>query len=270
MQAWHHPPGIWVVENEPLTRNPPPNPLLHRVAPPHNLGYAGGINAALRALPLPGPATILLMNTDVEVEEQDILSLQQGLSTSETAIIGPLLSEPGPSGLRLYAGGRDPIRWTHTRIPANSPTSPQTAWPRVAYVPGTLCLISRAVMDQLGGLEESFFFSGEIADFCLRARSQGCHATVLTGVVIAHDTESASARRDTLYLYYSLRNRFLLIRRHRKASAGVWRCMWFARGIAMILMRLARGQGASARAAWLAIRDGWSDRYGPNPHDFPA
>lgn len=268
--GWRQPPEVWVVENEPLTRTPVRNPLLHRINPAQNVGYAGGINAAWRAMPRPDPALLLLMNTDLEVEEKQVELLQEGLRASGTAIIGPLLLEPGRRGSCLYAGGRDPIRWTYTRIPFTKSATPTTGWPEVAYVPGTVCLMRRAVLEQLGGLEESFFFSGEIADFCLRARAQGFRATVHDGVTVPHHTEAASTRRDTLYLYYSLRNRFLLARRHRASSAGVWRCVWFARGFAMLLLRLVRGHRASARAAWLALRDGWLEQFGPTHHAFPS
>ncbi len=267
---WRNPPEIWVVENEPLSQSPVQNPRLYRITPAGNLGYAGGINAAWRAMSSSDVTNLLLINTDLEIEEQDVRQLQQGLEESRAAIIGPLLMEPGRRGSQLYAGGRDPVCWTHTRVPIPKPATLPAVWPRVAYVPGTVCLMRREVMDRLGGLDEAFFFSGEIADLCLRARAQGFHATVHHGVVIRHHTEAADDRRSTLYLYYSLRNRFLLVQRHRIGSAGFWRCIWFARGLFMILLRLARGQGASARAAWLAIHDGWSEQFGPNSHAFPA
>ena len=72
-----------------------------------------------------------------------------------------------------------------------------------------------SVFEQIGLLDEEFFFSGEIADFCKRARNGGHRVCVDLEVEARHDaSDTPQTRRETLYVYYSLRNRFLYAKKH--------------------------------------------------------
>ncbi len=270
LQAWRNPPAIWVVENEPLQHaNPTLAASIHRIAPGRNLGYAGGVNAAWRAMAAVRPTFVLLLNTDIELHEVVIEKLREQFTDPSLGVAGPLLEEPSPQGPRLYAGGRDPVRWVYSRRPYRR-TPAGGIRQTVDYVPGTICLIRGALMEQLNGLAESYFFSGEIADFCLRARAAGYACAVQTDLTVPHHTETAGADRDTLYLYYSLRNRFLLARRNRPVTWPFWWAVWTARGIAMAALRARRGSPDAARSALAALRDAWRGRFGLASRAVPS
>ena len=269
MLAWSEPPVVWLVENEPWPGAMPGGLDIHPVQPGANLGYAGGINLAVGQIPAEHFPFVLLMNVDLELRETDVQALRGVLERNEGDLAGPLLVEKDAGQEKCYAGGRDPVRWSRTRVPWRHESAAARVLP-VDYVPGTVCLIRTALLNTLAGLEESFFFSGEVADFCLRARSLGKRCVVCTGARVPHHTEPGSRSRETLYTYYSLRNRFLLIARHRPRQAGWWRLVWLARGLAMFALRVAGGRMQAARACALALRDGWHGNFGPTRHVFPT
>jgi GT2 family glycosyltransferase len=134
----------------------------------------------------------------------------------------------------------------------------------VDYVPGTAVLVRSDLLRRLGGFDPEYFFSGEMADLCARARQAGQASFVVPTARARHDLVAAAELRDALYPYYSLRNRFLYTRRH----ASGWRklvapMMWALRGVARALMALAAGRRRRARALWLAVADGLRGRLGP-------
>lgn len=269
MANWSDPPAVWLVENEVWPDTLPGGLEMHRVQPGANLGYAGGINLAGRQIPATHFPFTLLMNVDLEIGEDEVKALRAVLENDQGDLAGPLLVENEGGRERLYAGGRDPVRWSRTRRPWQHVSGAPQILP-VDYVPGTVCLIRTALLKELDGLEEAFFFSGEVADFCLRARALGKHCVIYTGACVPHHTEPSTRSRETLYTYYSLRNRFLLLARHRPQRAGWWRLVWLARGLAMTVLRLAGGRTQAARACALALRDGWTGNFGPSRHVFPS
>ena len=265
---WSPPPSIWVVENEPLRDARPDGERIRRVQPGRNRGYAGGVNDALRAMESTDYEFALLINTDLDLAEETVRTLQLTLLQEPgIGFVGPLLEEPGPDGLRVSAGGRDPARWISSRKPfAGEPGRPLLR--EVDYVPGTVCLFRRAVVEKVGFLDERFFFSGEVAEYCWRGRQAGFRSAIHTGVRVRHEVEPASPVRSTVYLYYSLRNRFLIARVSRPRDWPAWWVYWTLVGLAMMAQRWLRGLRPSARAAGLALRDAWTGRFGETRHVF--
>ena len=73
---------------------------------------------------------------------------------------------------------------------------------------------------QTACLDEEYFFSGEVADFCTRVHARGMGCAVYSGCVATHESDTGSAVRDTLYNYYTLRNRFLFVKRNFRSIPG--------------------------------------------------
>ncbi len=256
-------PRLVVVDNasRPEERWPDPDArLLHNA---ENQGYAGGNNTALRDL-LAGeaPPFILLLNSDAHLEEAAAEALVRLLEAEpEAAIAGPLLRECSGTQAHASLGGRH-IAWhVQTRIwqePAPGESNPRP----VDYVPGTVALLRVAALRQVGLLDEAYFFSGELADWCTRARRAGWTCLVLPSAQAAHHTHPDSPLRETLYLYYSLRNRFRFVRKFHPALQVLLTPAWTLAGLLLILQALARGRRGRARAVALALADGLRGRFG--------
>ena len=163
-------------------------------------------------------------------------------------------------------GGRDIALHPLTRIavsPGALSALPGYPLQPVDYVPGTVFLARRTVFEQVGLLDEQYFFSGEIADFCRRAKAYGHDAFVALDVLAEHDTGHAPSRlRDTLYAYYSLRNRYLFVRKHHGSETARLFAYWTWVGSQQIARSLMRGNASRARALYLALAHGLTNRYG--------
>ena len=78
-----------------------------------------------------------------------------------------------------------------------------------------------------------------------------------------HDTSAASQPlRDTLYVYYSLRNRFLYAKKHYPSEQAKYLALWSGLCLVELGRALATGKLRKARAILLAIAHGCTGRFG--------
>lgn len=196
-----------------------------------NLGYAGGNNVGIRRAINEGHEFILLLNNDARIEEKDLRLLEQAMATEPNlGIVGPIIRD-SPGGAILNAGGRDIGR--HYISHFKTPIQPDSLYD-VDYVSGTACLLRASLFNLIGLLDEDYFFSGEIADLCTRAQgkkrtSGGCFRTAVHPLACAvHDLSASHGNRGGIYTYYTVRNRFLYIRKHLRLSMPILFPYWIA------------------------------------------
>jgi len=269
LQSWQRLcPEIIVVDNgsglDAVSRLREALPGVEILANDSNLGFGAANN---RALASTGARVVLLLNNDARIGEEDTTRLLETLrSRPQAGFVGPVLEGASPPHPVLSAGGRDPVRFGRTHSTADDRRQElERAEPfAVDYVPGTALLALRRTFEALDGFEEDFFFSGETADLCARGRRLGYQSFVVPLSRCRHNLETSAPLRDTLYAYYSLRNRFLLLRRSR--GGGLAGARWVASGALRSLLSLATGRIARARCLVLALADGLRGRFGPaNP-----
>lgn len=225
-----------------------------------NLGFAGGNNQGLRAALALGEAPILLLNNDAAIGEADLFTLLRILETRpEIGFIGPLLYDGRDKNRLLAAGSKDPAKHHHSHNHALTSQEPVQI---VECVPGTAILGRAAVFRQVGLLDEAYFFSSEVADLCLRARQQGFLSAISTEARVYHTLERSSDFRGSLYPYYIIRNRFLLIRKFHRRWALFYHGFWALYSLALSLKAQLAGQQPLARAVRLGLRDGLQGRFG--------
>lgn len=226
-----------------------------------NRGFAGGNNDGIRKVLEEGCAYTLLLNVDAEVTEDVIVSLRSILGNHpDIGVIGPLIQE----GERIFAGGRDIGMYSNTRIPYLSEKMDAEVI-SVDYVPGMVFLARSDVFQKIGLLSEDFFFSGEIADLCRRCRDEGFSCAVHTKSTAIHHVEVGKLR-NLIYPYYTLRNRFLYIRRHARYMRAMLFARWWASGVFYGTIAYVRGNRGLACALYLAVKDGIQGTYG-NQHE---
>ena len=230
-----------------------------------NLGFAGGNNIGISHALAIGCDAVLLLNSDAWISQRNLSRLLNRLAkTPGVAILGPAVEETSQSSSKRFAGGRDVSRHLNTRVPLGS-ANPQS--PNVLrdtdYVPGMVALVRARVIGEIGLLDEDFFFSGEMADFCERARKLGRRVAVDVSVLATHDPNTDSRPpRNALYLYYNLRNRFLFVRKHRRSRIVSQTLKWCTICVLVSLRAALSGNPARGRAALLAMRDGLIGQFG--------
>lgn len=256
-------PTIWVVDNGSSDDSVPrlqQCPDIRLLRSRHNLGFAGGNNLAIRRALAEGEVEcFLLLNNDAALEEKGALRLLDTLHHSQAGVVGPILRDPPPDA-RLQAAGGLSLLW---RINTHMDYIPDSSTPyAVDYVPGTAILVAAEVFERVGLLDEAYFFSGEIADLCLRAQRAGYPTLVDPAVTVHHDTARSAELRATLYAYYSLRNRFLFVRKFYPSWLVPLYIYWSLFSLFSIGKARLLGKSQQASALALALRHGLSARFG--------
>jgi hypothetical protein len=254
-------PEVWVVDNgseQPevaaIRRGFPES---HVIQSPVNRGFSGGSNLGIEAALGRGTGAVLLLNNDASVDGSSVTAMLETLGCDPAiGVIGPTLWHDGRC---ISAGGRDIALHAATRF---TPLEPPTALFDVDYVPGTVALIRREVFEAVGILDEDFFFGGEMADFCHRARMAGYRSVTEPRARALHDLDRSSRERAGLHLYYVFRNRFLFVRKHHRERRAQLYARWALRGARTALAALARGDARMAKVVTLGVLDGVRGRVG--------
>ncbi len=232
-------------------------PGVHLIENKRNEGFSGGSNRGMAFALAQGDAPILLLNNDAAIGETAVLRLAQTLQ--ERSEIGMIVTQLLDENNRQVAvGGKNPAFHMQTRVQTFANDDPVQT---VETISGTAVLIRAVMLRQVGLLDERFFFSTEMADLSLRARQHGFICAVDRRAQASHAVSRSASLRNSLYVYYIVRNRFLILRKHYR-----WRlelhAFWLAYTVALWLKLWLGGQRVTAKAVWLALVDGVNGRFG--------
>jgi GT2 family glycosyltransferase len=141
-----------------------------------NVGFAAGNNVGLRyALGDPESAFFWLLNNDVVVETGSLAAMVKLMDEMpDIGICGSLnISYHHPDEVQVQ-GGRLYTRWTgRVKTPPSLKVGKLTSCPaRMDFVNGASMLASRAFLEQVGLMEESYFLYFEELDWAMRARGK--------------------------------------------------------------------------------------------------
>lgn len=197
------------------------------VDPGRNLGFAAGVNEALRHR-RHVDSDVLLLNPDARIAMADIVALQDRLAAD------PTLASVAPSQ-HDAAGAPARVTWPLPR--------PAWSWlwsvglARLAggptYVVGSILLIRGAALADVGGFDERLFLYAEETDWAKRAVDRGWRHQEVTGIDALHlggATSTDPVRREQLF--HASQERFM--RKHFR-SLG-----WNSVRAAVVLGTLAR------------------------------
>ncbi len=235
-------------------------PTIHLICNSVNTGFTGGTNTGIAQALALHIAPVLLLNNDAYIDESSVIELMKALEADDTlGFVGPLMFDAEKPERLISAGGKNPIKHHQTRLAA--PRSTQTVYP-VDNVSGTAVLIKVDVFETVGLLDEDFFFSTELADFCMRAKQYGYFSAIVPTAKASHTVSRSSSRRDTLYVYYIIRNRFIIIRNSPYTLKFLWLLFWGLYSLTLSLKLRFGGNLATAKAVQMGLSDGLQKRFG--------
>jgi hypothetical protein len=178
-----------------------------------NLGYTGGVNAGVRWALESGPDYILILNPDTEVRSDFLDHLVQGMEEHPEAAVacGTIYASHAPHRV-WYAGGRM-IPWrglaVHERRGETLPLE-ELGQPRpVSFVTGCLALYRASALPAIGLQDERFFLYLDDIEMSARIARKGYGLLYVPRAVIQHHVKGEE--ENPFKVYYSVRNRFLLI-----------------------------------------------------------
>jgi GT2 family glycosyltransferase len=203
-------------------------PAVRLIESPENIGFAAGNNLALREV---SGRHVLLLNSDTLVQDAVLREAVSWLDAHpEAGVMGPLVlnadgslqpscsSFPSLRNLALQFLGL-------TRI-ARLDGYRLTGWDRstarrVDVVSGAAMFVRRKAMEQVGLLDESFFFYAEETDWCHRFARAGWEVVFVPLPTVTHfgggSVRALNHRRDVLLTEGTTR----LHRKHGGLAAGL-------------------------------------------------
>jgi GT2 family glycosyltransferase len=228
-------PSVVVVDN---ASNDDPTPSLrdefpwaHLVRNPVNGGWAGGNNTGIVYALERGAAQVVLLNNDTIVTPDFPQRLLAAAAAHpDFGVIGPVINYMDDPGEVMTDGcifNRPGGQGFFQRRPVPLMRADPPALTEVDIVNGCCMMVSRAVFDRIGLIDERFFLIHEESDFCLRARQAGFRCGVMGETLVWHKGSSSFKRSGKRWQrYYDARNLSLLLRKHQathRPGRGAWR-----------------------------------------------
>lgn len=163
-----------------------------------NLGFAAGVNVALRTLPL-ASVDVLLLNPDARIDPESLSRLHEAMRSDPTVgAVAPALQPPG-------SAGRSTSQWPwHTPLrPWVEAVGLGRRRARHTFLSGAVLLLRGATLLDVGLLDERFFLYAEEEDWQRRARRRGWRLEHRPDVVAVHTSggTDADAERSQLRLH---------------------------------------------------------------------
>jgi len=229
-----------------------------------NQGYTGGVNAGLRWARETEPDYILVLNPDTEVQADFLDHLVGGLEAHPhaAAACGTIYSYHQPTEI-WYAGGRM-IAWRGLAIhedkgsckPPEALGGPRT----VSFITGCMVLYRVSALDRIGTQDERFFLYLDDIEMSARIARKGFELLYVPRAVIHHHVEGEQT--NPFKVYYSVRNRLLLIRTAFSGLGRVVAAAYFVGVIAMKMLVWIFSNRAFFRAAAMGLEDSFRGRFG--------
>ncbi len=185
-----------------------------------NLGFSGGNNVAIQHSLQRGARYVVLLNNDTIVDPNFITPLVElAESTPTIATIGCKIYFHDQRTTFWYAGGvfRTGTGVARHRGMHEADTGRYERIEETDFVTGCMMFLRREALEQVGLLESSFFAYFEDADWCLRARRAGWRIVFNPHSKIWHKVSASTTIDSPFYLYLTMRNKILMIRRHSSA-----------------------------------------------------
>lgn len=240
-----------------------------------NGGFAYGNNAGIREALSAGAHCVMLLNPDTIVRNGAIRALVDFMDRHPRAGIAGSLLENADGGVdcsahrihsplsELDSGARLGLlsRLLHHLVVSDRPRSEahQCDW-----VSGASLIMRRAVLEDIGPMDERYFLYFEEVDFCCRAKRIGWEVWYVPQSRVMHLEGAATgiraaAKRRPKY-WYDSRRRFFV--KHYGVSGLVLADFFWATGRATLLLRsvLRLGGGQSAHdPKWFMFDLLWGD-----------
>jgi GT2 family glycosyltransferase len=230
----------------------------------NNLGYTGGINYGIKKVLQGNPEFVLVINPDTTVEPSFLDHLVAGMvGNPNAAIVGGTIFHSNDKNKIWYAGGKL-LPWRglahHFTSLVEGAVTPQEKFIRVTFVTGCLMLIRVSALNNIGLLDDRFFMYYDDIEYCSRAQRLGYILLYVPEAKILHNIVCVD--KAVYKLYYSMRNRYLLI---RTAFSGMqrWTAMiYFSISIIVKMINWRFVNVKYYQALRMGIEDYFAGRFG--------
>ncbi len=181
-----------------------------------NKGYAGNNNVGIQAACSREADWIFVLNEDTILAPECIETLVSvGENEPDCGIVGPMVYHFDEPDIIQSAGGSLGPLWRSEHEGQNERDDGQFPAPRqVEWISGCAILVRREVIEQVGMLDERFFYYWEETEWCLRSRRGGWKIFHVPAAKLWHKGVQRDYKPNPNVTYYNTRNRLLLLAKH--------------------------------------------------------
>jgi len=179
-----------------------------------NLGFAGGVNFALRSMLPLGFDGFVILNNDTVLPPDLMERLRKGADDLALDVASPVIYRYPDQGV-LWSSGSYYNAWTGILSTGRIPGIPGS----IFYLPGCCLFVRRRVFETVGLFDEAFFMYGEDVEFCHRAARGRFRIGIIPEARIYHKTGAASVQ-NSLFYEAQVNKGHLLLARKLFRSAG--------------------------------------------------
>lgn len=228
-----------------------------------NLGFAGGYNAGIQAIP---HEYILLLNSDIEVDPGFLFPLAAQFHEHENmAFCQPKIRSLRHPEYFEFAGAgggwidRLGYPFCRGRIFENCEvdTGQYDEAAKIFWSSGAAMLIRKTVFEKLGGFYDFFFMHSEEIDLCWRAQKAGYSVGYFGDSTVYHLGAASLKKENPFKTYLNFRNNLVMLCRNSPLLTLLWLLpVRLGLDLAAAIQFLAKGDGAGAAAvikAWMAF-----------------
>jgi GT2 family glycosyltransferase len=231
-----------------------------------NLGYAGNNNTGIQAALEMGPEWVFVLNEDTVLDAECLERLVAvAQADPKIGILGPMVYHHNEPNVIQSAGGKMGADWSVWHLAQNELDQGQFPAPHdVDWISGCAILVRRAVIEQIGMLDQRFFYYWEETEWCLRAREAGWRIVHVPQAKLWHKGVQRDYHPSPSVTYYSTRNRFMVLQKHH-APLAAWLAAWRETLRTLISWSVKpkwRGMLAHRDAMWQGTMDFLHHRWG--------
>lgn len=234
-----------------------------------NRGYAGNNNIGIEAALAAAADWVLLLNDDTLVGPDCLSRLVEAAEQDpRIGFVGPMVYHYDEPRRIQSAGGKLAAFWRSAHLGQNEEDRGQFREPHaVEWISGCGIMARRALIEQIGVLDERYFLYWEETEWCIRARRRGWRVIHVPQAKLWHKGVQRDYRPSPSVTYYATRNRLLTLAKHR-APWLIWlgTCLQMARTLTSWTVRPKwRPLRQHRDAMWLGITDFLRRRWGQMP-----
>jgi GT2 family glycosyltransferase len=222
-----------------------------------NLGYTGGINFSLEIVRRKNPTYVLVINNDTIVQPSFLNFLVEAMERNTTAAAAGGTIYCFHDKTKVWYGGGRLVRWrglaVHDKRGSHVSVAESADVKRVSFISGCLILFRVSSLEMIGKEDERFFMYLDDIELSSRILSKGFDLLYVPKSIVYHkvlgETESP------FKLYYSVRNRLLLISLMNSGVSELIARLYFLTAIAVKLVVWKFHKPLFYKAALLGLKD---------------
>lgn len=188
-------------------------PSVHIVRLASNKGYAGNNNVGIHIALENGADWVLVLNEDTVLAPDCIQRMvEAGESGPNVGMVGPMVYHADEPGYIQSAGGQLDRLWRATHLGKNELDIHQFCGNRlVDWISGCALMVRGQTLEQIGLIDERFFYYWEETDWCVRAKQAGWQLVLVAEAKLWHKGVQRVYQPNPRVTYFNARNRLLFL-----------------------------------------------------------